>query len=1039
LGDSTKKPGGEGEDLLSKLFEEEMKPHTKSKGKASDNFGGSTHSGAENDKTESIQRSALSNAFDVPTGELRKADDSSDFSKTEFLHKEKDEDATEFQFTDEPLSDEKISFFDVPKAESATELQEAPVRAIPDSELPGSQAGLDAIEEALNDFQEPARDFAEVADVVEEDSEEPLTLEAPSEISRSDFKADEFRQKSEVKAEDFAEIFSNDPIQVADVQSPKRKTNRAKLVKVALGLVAASVVLGGISYVLSVFKSETGIAGYRLDGFSILRAYRPPSSEESEAFAVVFKESQRALINDNPQDLISVHGKLRSILENDVRNVEAVSRMLDHAANLILWYGTASEWAQKYEEHLLAIDQISKQTTEFVDTLIIERAKARKAGNLGDRSAARSELEKALARFNVSDYLSFLLLAELSFELGDVKASEKWLNQVSDRSNRRTRFLKGLISNDLGELKSLGVEGYLPAKVMAFVVLPIPAGAQSLSERLSMAEKLFADSKDFPNLQNRLKSGKADLHQAAGESQKARELWKSILAQFPKETSVALKLASSFEEDALWDEAIAAYQAMERAGGLNENSYERYAELLRVRGRQLDAGAIITKGLEKYPKSANLFYIQGRVAFDLYQIDPSKEAFNKALAAEPKFELATLGLVDIAMQRKEYVEAAALLKGIGKSSRHYAVALVSLGRLDLMKGSLDSAEDFFLSAIMADPKLESVYPQITQIQLQQERDSDAEKALATGVKALPKSPYVKMSQARVLQFQRRYDEAISKIEAIRKSHDHLLPIRFLEVDLLIDSKDFKRATDEISAMNLKEIRDPELSYLKAKLFYWDTSGLSRDVNSGEILLKYLESAVRQNPDSDKYKLMMARVATRLQDRQTATEQVDAVIKVNPKNAEAWTVLGELQMDGGNYEAASKSFKQALQLTRFRSELYGKLAECFKQLSQPALAIEFYRKVLAERPQDAEAHLELGKLYNQEGRFQGAVATLKKAIALRPKLSEAYYFLGFIQKELGDSRGALRSFETFLSLVPSGSESATIRDEVYFLKNGRSDN
>lgn len=977
--------------------------------------------------TESIERSALGSAFDVPTAELRrraeaqepKQEEAGDFSKTEFLLK--DQDATEFQFANEPLPDEKISFFDVPKAS----MEEAPA------------AKNDPIEDALHDFKD------EAGDVNDEASEEPLTLEAPSEISSSDFEPralnEEFKQKSEVKAEDFAEIFSNDPIQVTNAPSPKKRSNRAILVKAAAALLVIGAVIGGFTYGFMIFKSDAGIAGYRLDGFSVVRAYRPPTQSDLAEFASIFSESEKALQNDNPQDLIVTHTKLKSVLEKDDRNAEAVSRLLDHAANLIFWYGTASPWSQRFDEHLETINAISKRSNEFVDTIIIERAKARKAANLGDFSNARLNLEKALTRFNTADEGSFLLLSEMSLNVGDKKTAEKWFSQASNKESRRARFIGAEISENQHSLKALGAEGYLPAQVAAFIRQSFPTDPKDIRSRLGDAEKLFDDLKEFPNLQNKLKAYKADLHQAAGESEKARELWKSLLSQYPKDSVTALKLAASFEQDALWDEAISAYQGMDRAGALDESSLEKYAELLRVRGRHLDAGTVITKGLEKFPKSARLYYIQGRIAFDLYQIDPAREAFTKALAAQPKFELATLGLVDIAMQRKEYAEVANLLKGIGAESPHHAMALASLGRLELMKGNLRDAEDFFLRAVRVDPKLESVYPQLVQIQLQQERDADAEKALAIGVKALPKSPFITLTQARVLQFQRRYDEALSKIEAIRKSHDHLLPLRFLEIDLLIDSKSYKEAGSQIAALVSKEVRDPELSYLKAKLFYKDSSGSSRDTTSGEILVKVLESAVRQNPESEKYRLMLARIASRVQDKQIAQEQVDAVIKVNQKNAEAWGVLGELQMEGGNYETASRSFKQALQLTRFRSEYYGKLAESFKQLNQPALAIEYYKKVIAERPQDAEAHLELGKLYNQEGRFSAALGALKKAVTLNSKLSEAYYFLGFIQKELSDTAGALKSFETFLSLEPASSESATIRDEVYFLKNGRSGN
>ncbi len=543
---------------------------------------------------------------------------------------------------------------------------------------------------------------------------------------------------------------------------------------------------------------------------------------------------------------------------------------------------------------------------------------------------------------------------------------------------------------------------------------------------------------EFPNLNTSIAELRADLLQLDGQGDEARKAWKELTASSVRKSELWQKIAQSAEKDALWDEALEAYQQLEKMNILNEASIEKYAELLRVRGRLVDAGNVTARGLEKFSKSTGLHATQGRISWDLYQVDAAKEAFQKALAINEKYEPAILGLVEIAMSRREYLEATNLLKKIPPESAEYSKSLVTLARLELQRGNPDQAEENFKKALKVNPQVEEIYPSLVDLQLRQERDGEAETLLTDGEKVLGRSPYLALSRARLFQFQKKYAEALEVLAPALKSYDHLTALHLLEADLLIDSGKTQQAAQKLTSLINRQARDPDLGYLRAKLQSVDSQAAAQDLNSGEAAIKLLDSVIRQS-DQEKYRLLMAKISLQVGERPVAQEQVDATLRLNSKSALAMSLQGDLAMDAGNYESAARSYKLALQSTKFRTELYAKLAEAFKQLNQPGQALQFYQKVTQERPNDAQAHLELGKLYNAEGRLQGALLELKKAGKLDSKLSEAYYFLGFVQKELGDERGALTSFEQFLSLRPDSTESATIRDEVYFLKNGGSGN
>ena len=84
------------------------------------------------------------------------------------------------------------------------------------------------------------------------------------------------------------------------------------------------------------------------------------------------------------------------------------------------------------------------------------------------------------------------------------------------------------------------------------------------------------------------------------------------------------------------------------------------------------------------------------------------------------------------------------------------------------------------------------------------------------------------------------------------------------------------------------------------------------------------------------------------------------------------------------------------------------------------AIEPLQKYLAERPEDANAHFQLGFLYDNLRRLGEANVEYKKAISLNPKLAEAHYNLGLNLLE-SDPVAAAESFRRAANLMPDAGQ------------------
>lgn len=145
--------------------------------------------------------------------------------------------------------------------------------------------------------------------------------------------------------------------------------------------------------------------------------------------------------------------------------------------------------------------------------------------------------------------------------------------------------------------------------------------------------------------------------------------------------------------------------------------------------------------------------------------------------------------------------------------------------------------------------------------------------------------------------------------------------------------------------------------------------------------------------------------------------------LNPKSVIVQMAVGEIFEAAGNIDQAGGAYRRALEAdpgcvpARFgltnilsRKDLDGALAEA--------------KKLTAEVPGSAEAHLLLGRLLLRKNDFEGSVPALKKAVEIAPKAAEAWAFLGTAYQYTGESDDAADSYKKAVELDPGSLEYRT---------------
>ena len=82
------------------------------------------------------------------------------------------------------------------------------------------------------------------------------------------------------------------------------------------------------------------------------------------------------------------------------------------------------------------------------------------------------------------------------------------------------------------------------------------------------------------------------------------------------------------------------------------------------------------------------------------------------------------------------------------------------------------------------------------------------------------------------------------------------------------------------------------------------------------------------------------------------------------------------------------------------------------------AVALLRRIIAERPRDAEARLLLGSILQEDGNRDESVAQLTEAVRLRPQSAEAHNALGEALNAFGERAAARPEFEAAVRLDPA---------------------
>jgi tetratricopeptide (TPR) repeat protein len=129
------------------------------------------------------------------------------------------------------------------------------------------------------------------------------------------------------------------------------------------------------------------------------------------------------------------------------------------------------------------------------------------------------------------------------------------------------------------------------------------------------------------------------------------------------------------------------------------------------------------------------------------------------------------------------------------------------------------------------------------------------------------------------------------------------------------------------------------------------------------------------------------------------------------SSEEWFDLG-LDLEAVDLTEASDAYRRALELDPTHADAHVNLGRLLQQQGQMEEAAQHYR----EAPGHATAAFNLGTLLEEQGRSAEAIAAYSRALAIDDRLADAHLNLSRLYEKAGQDQAAFRHLRTYREIV-----------------------
>lgn len=525
-----------------------------------------------------------------------------------------------------------------------------------------------------------------------------------------------------------------------------------------------------------------------------------------------------------------------------------------------------------------------------------------------------------------------------------------------------------------------------------------------------------------PEETHRKHAERGDAYFASKEYREAVIEYRNAVAAAPNSARTRFKLAESY---AALSQVYNALPEYVRAADLMPTFIEaqlKAGNLLLLSRQFEDAKTRARQVLLYEPNNASALLMLGNALAGLGQIDEAVAANARAVALDPKHAGMYLNLGTLAFVQGNLKESEAAFLGAVAAQPNSTETHLGLANFYWVSGRVAEGERALIAALKLDPSHVLTNQLLASLYVATGRGALAEPLLKTAASVANNLP-TKLGLADYYVAMGRHQAALEILVPIAKQ-DQGFAIAKGTIALI----EYITGRPDDAVRTLDELlkREPKAAgalALKAHIRLGE-----RDVDAAAVLA---EAAVAADQRSSRAHFARGMVQLAGGHFEEARKSFNIVLEIDPRAAEASVELAKVHLARREIDSAIAFADQAVaSAPRFLDARLARLRTLIVRPREQARADVEMRALLEFFPQSAEVHVASGQLALTKGQTVAAKASFERALQLSPSLAEALERLVALDVRAGRTAEARRRVDVALERAPQSAGIVVVAGKTY---------
>ena len=426
-------------------------------------------------------------------------------------------------------------------------------------------------------------------------------------------------------------------------------------------------------------------------------------------------------------------------------------------------------------------------------------------------------------------------------------------------------------------------------------------------------------------------------------------------------------------------------------------------------GDCLAAQAEYKAAFEIDPRNAVAAMKAARCLWELAQPFEAIDWLKKAIAADPKLIEASVLLADYYSQRYDFSSAVEALASSAKRNPNNAEVLRGYGIIEYRRNNLKAALGYLKRSLKLFDNDENTLILLARANAGLGNFDEAQNLAIRALELDPTNADAMVVYGKNLAQHKGASAGINYLNGQIKKFSYTLELRLALAEVYLELERYSEAEriyGQVVDYNPKSKRgwiglgksyQAQLRYMEGIKAYIEASILDVsdaeplfllgrlyiDLNQIEKSLVHFEKAIKVNPNYPNVYYHSGRAALLKGDLKLALEYANKERQKNPNIAESYLLAAEIYDINQEYQMCSAEYQKALKLRPQGSEIYIKMARCYRLAGSGDIAENMLNIAASIESGNPDIYKEQGAIFESRMDYRAAVVAFEKYLMLSP--------------------------------------------------------